>query len=427
MSKYYYKAKDKRGEIIFGEINAPNLWKAKKSLNDSHLLVLELKQFNLKGFYQALNSRLESETAVISPDDIEIALGQIEAGYSVGMPLTQIIEFVHNDQKNRFLKNILFEINEDIKQGKSLHEAFGKHSKIFNPTVVGLLKMGESTGKTGETLKQINKTLTLQNETRIHLNNATFYPKIVLMMTLYTMMFLFYFVVPKIKKSFSKKNMELPALTKFVFDTSDFIVHFWFLILPVIIGGYFLLKKYAASPAGKTLLDPLILKIPRLGEILKFYELNQFCLLLNLQLKSGLNMMESLENLKDSLSNSAFKKAMSDCQKEILQGGTLTKGLEKSGLFPLSFKGMIAMSEEVGRLQPALEKLSARYQVEIKYKIEKFSKLVEPVMFIFVGAVVLIAALSILMAIQNMTKIVTPEIMKKSVNSQVIDKFNQNP
>jgi MSHA biogenesis protein MshG len=404
MPKYYYKAKDRRGVAVYGEIEAPNLWKAKKTLNESHLLILELKKFNLKGFYQALNYRFEFQTANIPPEEVEVLLGQIEAGHSVGMPITQILEFAHNEQKNKFLKTVIFNISEDIKQGKSLHEAFSKHPKIFTPTIIGLLKVGESSGRIYETLTEINRVMVQQNENRQRYKAAVFYPKFVFGYTAVIFLFINYLIVPIVKKTLLQQNINPPFLTRMVIGTSDAFLRYWFIILPLIVGLFFTFRNYSKSPEGMAKIDPLLLKIPKVGDILKFLDLYQFCLVLNLQLKSGLSMMESLENIKDSLSNYAFKDAMTGCQSDILQGGTLTQGLEKSGLFPSSFNAMISISEETGRLQHALEKLTNQYQNEIKYRIEKLSKLIEPTMLLITSGFIVVLMLAILLPINELKK-----------------------
>ena len=151
------------------------------------------------------------------------------------------------------------------------------------------------------------------------------------------------------------------------------------------------------------------MKVPAVGKVLLFLELNNFCVILELLRASGIPLLESLETLKGSQKNQLFKNALGDFKLEISKGGSLTKGMEKHPIFPHTLSNLINIGEETGRLSPILKRLGRYYHVQLNYLLENLSKALEPILLFMVFICVLILALAVFLPIWKMNAVIKPK------------------
>jgi MSHA biogenesis protein MshG len=409
MGKFYYRARNRKGEIIEGAIRADNEWLARKDLSRQSLIPLEIGRFNLRLIFNDANSSVERLTQRVSLEEKITLISEIEMGISVGIPIMQMFTMLQAEVQNNRLKQVLGQIVVDITDGGTLHGAFSKHPDVFDPTIIGLIKTGEVTGKLDETLGRITQLLDQEAENRAKVKSAMYYPKIVAGAMVFVVLVMVYFVIPKIKQFLKNFNSDLPPITQFVVNTSDFFIHYWYAILGISFAAYLGIKKILQTTKGRLWFDRTILKVPAVGKVLLFLELNNFCVILELLLASGIPLLESLETLKGSQKNQLFKNALGDFKLEISKGGSLTKGMEKHPIFPHTLRNLINIGEETGRLSPILKRLGRYYHVQLNYLLENLSKALEPILLFMVFICVLILALAVFLPIWKMNAVIKPK------------------
>ena len=266
-----------------------------------------------------------------------------------------MLHLLQKDTKNKLVKEALQKITDDIVQGDSLHVAFAKHPKLFDATVVGLVKTGELSGRLEATLSRITSMIEQQAVNQAKVKSAIFYPKIVLFVMIAVLIVVVYFIIPKLKVFLSTFGADLPPVTRFVLDTSDFFVSYWYAILLFGFGIRFAFLKAVSTPEGKYRFDSMKFKAPLVGKIFINLEINNLCVILDLLIDSGVDLLSSLEILKESQKNELLKEALTGCQKEISKGGTFLNGLESYEVFPSTFTSMVGIGEESGLMQPVLK------------------------------------------------------------------------
>ncbi len=402
MPKYFYKARDRSGQVLEGTSLADTEYLARKALNKQNLIVLELSRFNLKQGLREVTSLFEKYTQRVSLDEQMVLMSQIEIGISVGIPIVKMFDLLQKDIKNKYLRAAIADVAASITEGSTLHEAFGKHPEIFDSTVVGLIRTGEISGKIEATLGRITQMIEQQANNRAKVKSAIFYPKIVVFVLFTVLISVVYLVIPKLKQMLASLGTDLPPITKFVVGLSDFFVSYWYLVLFVFLVGQFLIRKFLQSPEGKRRFDELKLTVPVFGTLFLYLEMNNLCVVLELLISSGIPLYDALGTLKDSQKNEVFRKELDHLQTEISRGGSLTAGMEASQVFPSTFKSLLSMGEESGRMEVVLKRLARYYQVEVDYRLDNLSKLIEPILLFIIFGMVLILALAILLPIWKM-------------------------
>lgn len=404
MSKFYYRARDQKGLVVEGAIHAENAWFAKKTLNKSNLIVLSLKRFDLKVIWNEIKGFIHHFTEPVKLEEKLVLMSQLETGISIGIPIVQMFQLLQRDLENRYLKNAIASITENITEGSSLHEAFSKHPKVFNTTVIGLVKTGEISGKLEESLARISQLIEQQAKNQAKVKSAVFYPKIVLSVLGLVFILAVYFLIPKLKDFLSSYGSDLPTITKFVIGVSDAFVSYWYVIALAVVAAYVAFKKYVSDPVRKFKYDRFKLKIPVIGKIFLMIELNNLCVVLSLLIQSGIPLLSALEILKESQHNDVFKNALSKAAENISKGGTLSSGMDDTEVFPATFRNMLSVGEESGRLEPILDRTGRYYQTQIDYHLDNLSKLIEPALLFIIFGMVLVLALALLLPIWKLNK-----------------------
>ena len=402
MPKFYYKARDRQGLLTEGSCLATNAYFARKDLNKKNLIVLELSRFNIKSLFTHFGEAYETLTQRVTLDEQMILMSQIEIGISVGIPIVKMFDLLQKDIKNNYLREAIKDVAASVTEGSTLHEAFGRHPKIFDSTVVGLIKTGEMSGKIEATLGRITQMIEQQAENRAKVKSAVFYPKIVVFVLIVVVGGVVYFVIPKLKGMLTALGTDLPPITKFVVSASDFFVSYWYLVFAGFFAFVSLFRKLITSDEGKKQFDQLKLKLPVFGTLFTYLEMNNLCVILELLISSGIPLFDALGTLKDSQKNEVFRKELEHLQTEISKGGSLTSGMEGSTVFPTTFKSLLSMGEESGQMEPVLKRLARHYQVEVDYRLDNLSKLIEPILLVIIFGMVLLLALAVLLPIWKM-------------------------
>ncbi len=408
MAKFYYKARLKTGSLVHGNVEASDPWLARKALLSQNLMVVEISRFSLQAGLDWLQAFAQRFLNRISLEEKLMFINQLETGFSVGIPILQVLGLVQEQVRNPRLRSALARITEDVSQGSSLHQAFEKHPYVFERIYVGLIRTGEATGKLEATLSRLGQILEQQVENRAKIKSATFYPKIVVCVMVMVFAGLVYFVIPKIKAFLATLGQDLPWLTRQVVNTSDFFVYYWYLVLLGGLGAYLGFQAYAETETGRLRLDQLRLRLPGLGPLFMHLELNNYCVILDLLLGSGVTLLDSFEILKTTQSNQVVRNEIDRCATQVRKGGTLAEGLAPSPVFPSNFTAMISMGEEAGMLPKVLQKLAKYYRIQIDFRLNHLSKLLEPILLGVIFVMVGIIALAIFLPIWKMSSAIRP-------------------
>src|SRR4029078_1318509 len=98
---------------------------------------------------------------------------------------------------------------------------------------------------------------------------------------------------------------------------------------------------------------------------------------------AGVPLVASLRVAREALGNQTLADTVSHAIEEVQRGAPLSKSLAGNVLlFPASVIEMIAVSEETGRLDKELVRLSIAYEGELDRNLRMLVALVEPVLLV---------------------------------------------
>lgn len=389
MPFYAYTAVDKAGKKIKSTMEADTEALVLQHLRSEALQVLELKETKKRSGTRAAKGKMKPKALVVFSR-------QFATMIDAGIPILRCLDILVGQTKDPILKPVLNDIRTDVKGGLTLNEAMAKHPNVFNKLYLNMIRAAELGGILDIILDRLSGFLEYENEVRSKIKAAMMYPVLVLCFSQLMLMVLFSFVLPKFKDIFDGMDVKLPAMTAMLFSIGDFMSKFWWTIILMVVAVIVGLKMWGKTPAGRYKLDFFKLKFPVVGELSLKMSVARFCRTFGTLINSGVPMIRSLEIVGETLGNAVLAEAIDKTRISIREGQKLSAPLAASGLFPSMVTHMIDVGEESGRLSEMLVKVGDFYDTEVEATVKGLTSMIEPLLIIFLGAVVGFIAISVM-------------------------------
>ena len=335
----------------------------------------------------------------IKSDELVIFTRQLSAMISAGVPLVRAISSLHEHSESPNMKKVLAAVIKEVEDGSALADAMEKHPNAFNDVYVNMVRAGEAAGILDEILKR----LALQQEKnatiRKKVKSAMTYPMVLIFITIAAFFGLMLFVIPQIGKillDLGGPDAKLPVLTRVMLGISDFLISYWYIILPVVIGGGFFLVKYLKTDKGRSVFHHVVLKVPAVKSIIMKVAVARFARTFSALIGAGVPVLEALKVTAHAVGNVVYEKSLLDAGDVIEKGGTLSSSIETNKLFPSIVSQMLLVGEETGQTDTVLVKVADFYEEEVDVAIDGLSAIIEPVMIVVMGSMVGLIAASVM-------------------------------
>lgn len=403
MPKYNYTATSDANKTTSGSLDAADETAVADALRKQNLRPLSISlDTNKKGMSLSLFG-----AAKVKSDDLVIFTRQLSAMVGAGVPLLRSLNSLEQHSESPALKAILVTIIKDVESGSTLGDALDKHPGTFSDVYVNMVRAGETAGILDEILKR----LALQQEKnatiRKKVKGAMTYPMVLVVITVLAFFGLMLFVIPQIGKILTDlggPDAELPLITQVMLGISDFMIKFWYIVLPAFGGGVYALLRYIKTPVGKKQFHHIVLKVPAVNGVIKKVIIARFARTFSSLNGAGVSIIETLTVTGHALGNVVYEQALIDAVDKVKNGEQLSHVLENDGLFPAIVSQMLAVGEETGQTDTVLVKVAEFYEEEVDTAINSLSSIIEPVMIVVMGSVVGLVAASVMGPIASLAQ-----------------------
>ena len=329
-----------------------------------------------------------SRKKILKADQFVIFNQQFLTLIKAGLPILKSLNILSKRQKNPRFKAILDNVQERVKSGELLSQAFeaqGATSKIYTTTLLA----GERSGNLEEVL---GRYIAFQRIT------VSFRKKLICALTV-MLTFLMTYVVPQFADLYSSLNAKLPAITVFMLSVGRGIQNYYYIILAGLVGLVVLVMLFVRSDKGSKWLDALRYRLPLFGEIWMKYQIAMFSRTLSTLLTGGLPLVPSLETASQSINSFKISSNVGYASNRVREGRSLSFSLEETSFFPDLAIEMIEVGESTGALPAMLNSVSEFYEEDVQNSLSTAMQLVEPVILIFMGITVAVVLLSLYLPI----------------------------
>ena len=391
MPSYSYTAINDAGVKKKGILSADSEREARKLVKDLKLTPLKISK-----------SKNLDKTLRTKNKDIVLMTRQLATLLEASTPIVDSIDITARQTKNKNLIHILYNLKEDLIQGKRLGNSMKKYPGIFSDTYVSMVSAGDSSGNLDTVFSKLADYLEESASIRQKVISALTYPLILIGFSIVVIISLLAFVLPQVIDQFIKAGAELPFITKFLIGISNNIIPILLVITFLSGSSYYIYKKYTKDKKNKLLVDKKILAIPFLGNFILNSELERFSSTMELLLASGTNLDIALEECSKIFNNQYLSNIVMNAKDDVVEGKDFIIAMKHDEIFPDIFIQLISSGYRSGNLEKMFNKVSNFMKSEIENKRSVFLSLLEPIVIIFMGGFIMMIVLAILIPIMQM-------------------------
>lgn len=379
--EFKYVSKNLSGEKISGKINASSKKDALTQLKNNGQFILEIKEANFWNKELVINRRVKHK-------DFVVFLRQYATLIHAGISISEATKTMTQQTGSNPLKSALSDIEKQLEQGQALSKAVKRHSKIFPPLLMNMIRAGEASGKLDEILNDMADYFEQDYRNRQKVVSALIYPTAVGIITFLLSGFLLMFVVPQFITMFHSFGEEIPAFTQFVLSISNWLGNFWFVLVIIICLGILSYKYGLRNEQFAYRMDVLKMKFPFLGDLVHKGILVRMTQTLSILVNSAVPLLEAVEITELVVDNRVFAKVLMDAKKSLEVGESITKPMREHWAFPVLIVQMIHIGEKTGTLDQMLLKTARFYEDEVEQLSSRIKTLIEPLMIIILTVIV---------------------------------------
>jgi type IV pilus assembly protein PilC len=391
MARYKYSGRDRSGKRQ-GTVNANSKRDAMSKLKDGGIRVIEMTEIP-----ETLFTKDISIGSPVKLQHFVIYLRQFATLLKAGVTVVEATVILAFQTESKGLKNALFMVEQDLREGNPFSTAVSKHKKIFSPMFINMVKAGEVSGNMDETLESLAEDFEKQHYTRQKIVSALTYPAVIGFIAIFAVIFLLVSVVPTFVKMFADMGGELPAITKFVLAASEFMQSFWWLIGVIFIIFIFLFIYIKKNKKTKYYMDYAILRMPIFGKMMQKASLARMMRTLSTLFSSSVPILQAMSIVEKVVENEVIAKVIRESRNSLEKGRSMTEPMNSHWAFPPLVTQMISIGEGTGALDAMLSKIAEFYEKEVEQSTDRLKSLIEPIMIVLLAGVVGVIVLSIMM------------------------------
>ena len=389
MPVFAYKATTIQGAVVEGVIEATDERSAIERIKNTGVIPLKVSSPK-EGLRKKISLRSLKGDLLTFTTELSALLG-------AGLPLDRGLNILSDVSESSDMKSVVDAILKSIREGSSFSDALQKHPKVFPRIYVNMIRAGEAGGVLDVVLDKLNEFLESSKALKDHIVSVMIYPAILMATSGLSIIILLTYVLPKFTVIFAELGGALPLPTQILLAVSDTLKAYWWIVTAAAVGAWVIFKSYTKSDSGKYKWDSVNLRL--MGDVIRKLETARFCRTLGTLLKSGVPLLQALNNAKDIVNNQVIASAIDAVSAGAKEGKGIAVPLANTKVFPSLALSMIKVGEETGQLDVMLLKVANTYEKSLNVAIKRFVGLLEPIMILTMGMIVAGIIISILMAI----------------------------
>ncbi|GAA3821514.1 type II secretion system F family protein [Cellulomonas soli] len=383
---YEYAVRDRAGKLVKGRVEAPNQAAVANRLREMGLAAVSISEVSTGGLNAEI--KIPGFSDKITLKDLAIMARQLATMIDSGLSLLRALAILADQTESKPLAKVLGQVRNDVEVGVSFSAALQKHTAVFPPLMINMVKAGEVGGFLDEVLVSVANNFEAEVKLRGKIKSAMTYPVVVFVIAIVATIGMLLFIVPVFAGMFTNLGGELPLPTKILMMCAAFVK--W-TIIPTIIGfAVFSVwwGKHKNDRGIRERVDPLKLKMPVFGKLFQKIAVARFTRNFGTMIHSGVPLLQALDIVGETSGNLVIERAAKAVQESVRRGESLAGPLSQHPVFPPMVVQMMAVGEDTGALDTMLGKVADFYDQEVEATTEQLTSLIEPLMIVVIGAII---------------------------------------
>lgn len=397
MALFKYVAYDGNGKKVESTLEAESQALALSQLKDEQgLMVSTLTQVSqASSSFSSLFNRKQTNAR-----DLEFLTSEILLLLQSGVKFDKAVELLARAKASTPIGEVLSQASSKLKAGSTIADTFGSFERLFDKLYVNLLRTGEESGTLVPVFEGLSRDLKYRNDLRQTITQAVFYPFIILLVCIASVVFIFNFIVPKLAVLFDDRA-DLAFHTQMIMSLSEWMINYQHYLGGAIVAVGVGLYSYRSDPRLLEWFHRNSRRFPVIGNIVELSERIRFCSSMSLLLKAGIAMDQAVKLSAGNAVNSEVRRELTQASDAIRKGTQLSKALSDTSLFNPLFVSLIEIGEESGEVSRVFNDLSDRSRNEFSQWVSRFTTLLEPLLIITMGFIVGFVVVSMMLSVMS--------------------------
>ncbi len=394
MPQFEFKGRSGNGQLVDGEIEGANSNAVAGLLMDRGVTPISIVEKNQQiDILEVFRDRFNLHQ--VSIEEMLMFTRQMGALIKAGIPITRAIAGILESIENPLLIKSLRDILEQLESGRNLSVSCARHPRVFSNLYISMIQVGENTGRLEETFALMADYIDRNRRITQNIKTAMRYPTTVIIAIAIAMVILNLFVIPKFASFFEANELELPWQTLLLLNMSGFFVEYWVFVGMALLALVLGFRHYVNTPNGKYRWHKFIVNAPLIGEILNRALMARFARSFAMAYGAGVPIVQAMGVISRSIGNEYISSHVNSMREGIERGEALTRTAHRTGMFTPVVMQMFSVGEEAGNLDEMMTFIADFYEEEVDYDVKTLSDKIEPLIYVAIGAMVLVLALGI--------------------------------
>ena len=404
MPFYEFKGRNSNGQPVDGEIEGSSSNAVAGLLMDRGVTPISIVEKKVQvDVIEVIRERFDLYK--VSIEELLMFTRQMGALIKAGIPITRAITGILESVENPLLIKSLRDILEQLESGRSLSVSCARHPRVFSNLYISMIQVGENTGRLEESFALMADYIDRNRRITQNIKTALRYPTTVIIAIAIAMAIVNLFVIPKFASFFETNQLELPWQTLVLLKTSNFFVEYWLFVLITLLCLLFGFRHYIKTTSGRYRWHRFIVKAPVVGEILHRSFMARFSRSFAMAYGAGVPIVQAMGVISRSIGNDYIAGHVNGMREGIERGEALTRTANQTRMFTPVVMQMFAVGEEAGNLDEMMTFIADFYEEEVDYDVKTLSDKIEPLIYVAVGALVLVLALGIFVPMWDVAKL----------------------
>ncbi|MBM4054297.1 MAG: type II secretion system F family protein [Planctomycetes bacterium] len=392
MSTFRYKLLTSSSSIVEGEKEAENKTSLISDLRKSGHIILNIHQVDKGKKFELFFKRVSKKAVLPFTQELATLL-------EGGIPIDKSLSILLSGQEKNAMKDVIEDLLNGIKSGKSFTEALKNHEKLFSSIYISMIRAGEEGGVLPQVLKRLGNFQEKLQKTKSEIISAMIYPLLLSSTGLLSIGALIVYVIPKFSQIFEGMGISLPFSTMVLMGMSQYAIKYGWILIAVAMTVFFIYKRVMKDKNTAAKIDHKKLKLPLIGNLLWKMQISRFARTMGTLLENGVPLLRSLDIVKDVLSNKHLSEILNDVKTNVKEGSGITISLAERGFLPEIAVHLLKVGEETGNMDQMLLKVADNFDADVENRMKRLVTMVEPVLILLMGAVIGVIVISMLTAI----------------------------
>ena len=399
MGAYQYQALKKSGNTCKGVIEADSERHARQLLRDQGMIPTHINTLK-KANASKQNNKLSSQ-------DLSLFTRQLATLLAAGIPVEEALRGVSEQTDKDKIRQLIIGVRSKVMEGYALTQAMGEYPYVFPELYRATVAAGEQTGRLDIVLEKLADYTENQQQIRQKIQQALIYPSLMIIVSTAIISFLLAFVVPKIIEVFTSSGQTLPAMTSVLIGISAFIKSYGLYAVVLLILLIVVFKQSLTNLRVRMAWHRIILKLPVVSYLVKSINVARYVHTFGILFAAGVNVIETMQVSASLISNLVMRSSFDLAAVRVKEGTAISQSLKETGFLRPMAAHLIASGEKSGQISTMMERAAKHLDNEVRRLIDTALTLLEPLVILFMGAVVLFIVLATLLPIFSMEQLVT--------------------